>query len=434
MDDNRNFGVMVSTEFSKRSEDIKKAIKIGLIYMHIILSDPETGLVPAEKHTGITPELKSFINKNKIHSKPTKLYYMDKMLFEAYKLQKIANDYISNKNTRERKVAELIESNLDMLSREIKDLNLPEDENKYKGNVTQKFSNIDNLKLATLIETLSRKEITKKVNGLKISVTGSNADLKKGIIPVTFYVDTNQPLAVFINLCYIYDKGGKCTAEFENDFRREIFNSAINEPPEMDVLKSIIKSAMEQDEDIKNIFTGKPRKNKHKYELKLKIYLKGIKPLIWRRILISSDITLHDLHLIIQAAFGWENYHLYQFTFENTNYSVLDDFEDSGTVDSRKIKVKDLYLREGDTIDYVYDLGDEWHHVIKIEKISDLSSNVSLPACMAGKRNCPPEDSGGPYALLENKGNGPTDNYDPEWFDLEIANRRVMNYKAMDIW
>jgi len=42
----------------------------------------------------------------------------------------------------------------------------------------------------------------------------------------------------------------------------------------------------------------------------LKITLREIEPPIWRRVLVLSDITFYKLHKTIQAAFGWQDYHL----------------------------------------------------------------------------------------------------------------------------
>ncbi|MEK6874196.1 MAG: plasmid pRiA4b ORF-3 family protein [Nanoarchaeota archaeon] len=44
--------------------------------------------------------------------------------------------------------------------------------------------------------------------------------------------------------------------------------------------------------------------------LQLKIVLDGITPKIWRRFLVKDNISFDDLHNVIQAVMGWENYHL----------------------------------------------------------------------------------------------------------------------------
>lgn len=47
----------------------------------------------------------------------------------------------------------------------------------------------------------------------------------------------------------------------------------------------------------------------------LKVTLEEIEPPIWRRVLVPSGITFHKLHKIIQAAFGWQDHHLFDFDF-----------------------------------------------------------------------------------------------------------------------
>jgi hypothetical protein len=45
----------------------------------------------------------------------------------------------------------------------------------------------------------------------------------------------------------------------------------------------------------------------------LRIVLCGISPLIWRRVLVPSDVTLAHLHAILQILFAWSNEHLHSF-------------------------------------------------------------------------------------------------------------------------
>ncbi len=44
----------------------------------------------------------------------------------------------------------------------------------------------------------------------------------------------------------------------------------------------------------------------------LKITLLGIEPKIYRVVQIPSEITLRNLHKVIQKVMAWENCHLYQ--------------------------------------------------------------------------------------------------------------------------
>jgi len=35
---------------------------------------------------------------------------------------------------------------------------------------------------------------------------------------------------------------------------------------------------------------------------------------VWRRLLVPSHFTFDRIHEVIQEAFGWKDYHLYQFS------------------------------------------------------------------------------------------------------------------------
>lgn len=59
----------------------------------------------------------------------------------------------------------------------------------------------------------------------------------------------------------------------------------------------------------------------------LKILLKESKPPIWRRIIVPSDITLDKLHLAVQDAMGWFDFHLHQFVCGENYYGVPEDNE-----------------------------------------------------------------------------------------------------------
>ena len=131
----------------------------------------------------------------------------------------------------------------------------------------------------------------------------------------------------------------------------------------------------------------------------IQIALKGSKPKIWRRLLIPSDTSLPKLHEIIQIAMGWEGYHLHQFEKNNICYSTKSIEDDMwggvDIVDYKRIKISSLLISEKDKIKYEYDFGDSWEHDVILEKITDVTEKPKHAVCIAGKRNCPPEDCGG---------------------------------------
>ena len=48
--------------------------------------------------------------------------------------------------------------------------------------------------------------------------------------------------------------------------------------------------------------------------LRMKIVLVDTEPPIWRRVEVPAVTTLRQLHAVIQAAMGWDDDHLYQFS------------------------------------------------------------------------------------------------------------------------
>jgi len=54
----------------------------------------------------------------------------------------------------------------------------------------------------------------------------------------------------------------------------------------------------------------------------LRVVLRGVSPLIWRRLLVRSDSTIADLHATLQIALGWSDEHLNRFISHGREYGV----------------------------------------------------------------------------------------------------------------
>ena len=126
----------------------------------------------------------------------------------------------------------------------------------------------------------------------------------------------------------------------------------------------------------------------------LKISLRGIRPPIWRRVLVTGDTTLSTLHRIIQLTMEWEGHHLHEFTVAGARYSDKACRLD-GAADESRVSLGDLGLQEKSRLTYCYDFGDDWGHTIVVEKILPVEKGRAYPACTGGKRSAPPEDCGG---------------------------------------
>ena len=60
----------------------------------------------------------------------------------------------------------------------------------------------------------------------------------------------------------------------------------------------------------------------------LKVTLRGVRPPIWRRLMILGSMTLAGLHEAIQAAMGWEGSHLHTFEIGGRYYGDPDSVDD----------------------------------------------------------------------------------------------------------
>lgn len=175
------------------------------------------------------------------------------------------------------------------------------------------------------------------------------------------------------------------------------------------------------------------------------------KPKIWRRLLITSDTKLSDLHLIIRISAGWTDYHMHQFIKDYKLYASNDPICPDGCIDYENITVKDLLKEEKDKMIYLYDFGDNWEHIVLLEKILPFDNNTFYPVCIKGKKNFPPDNCGGIccfyrlleaikdptnpesaewFELLERVGDR---NYDPDHFDMNKINAKLKKYLAPGI-
>lgn len=175
--------------------------------------------------------------------------------------------------------------------------------------------------------------------------------------------------------------------------------------------------------------------------LQLKITLKGIKPPIWRRVLVSEQMTLLDLHQVIQAVFLWDDYHLHEFKIRNVLYGDPQDSElmDYVKEDEFLYQLSDFNFNKGSQFTYLYDFGDSWLHAVLVEKVLPFDKKTRLPQFIDGKRATPPEDVGGEfgYSNLIEAMNDPNHDAHREllmWsggdFDPESLDKNLVNYRC----
>ncbi|MCZ2152050.1 MAG: plasmid pRiA4b ORF-3 family protein [Bryobacterales bacterium] len=173
----------------------------------------------------------------------------------------------------------------------------------------------------------------------------------------------------------------------------------------------------------------------------LRILLSRIDPPVWRRVQVWEDISLLALHKVFQRLFNWKDYHLHSFTFGKLVYELPDpeDHHFGRTPrDETGVVLNKVVGGVGTEFLYTYDFGDCWDHIVLVEGLLMPEEGAEYPRCVAGARNGPPEDAGGPFGYanylqaLANRRHpehkeklewrGP---FDPEEFSLHAINRAL---------
>jgi hypothetical protein len=173
--------------------------------------------------------------------------------------------------------------------------------------------------------------------------------------------------------------------------------------------------------------------------------LLNIEPEIWRQLVVPWRFHLGQLHHVIQAAFGWWDCHLHEFSIGGLRYGDPEqlgepEFEDNArSFDETEVRLLDFSRIQDLAFLYLYDFGDHWQHRVIFERFIALDPAPRTASCSAGARARPPEDVGGVdgYARFLGIIADPTDpehretltwcggRFDPDAFHLERTNRDV---------
>ena len=143
---------------------------------------------------------------------------------------------------------------------------------------------------------------------------------------------------------------------------------------------------------------------------------------------------------------GWEDSHLYTFKIAGEKYADIDLMEGEWDgQDAADTWLSQVITHKDQMFVYRYDLGDDWQHEIRVEKISGAEAGQVVPICLEGSRACPPEDAGGPWGyadylqaladpeneqheeMLQWRGA-----FDPEEFDLKAINRELRRFHGTE--
>ncbi len=143
--------------------------------------------------------------------------------------------------------------------------------------------------------------------------------------------------------------------------------------------------------------------------LTVRVDVDDVSPKVWRRLVLRGDLTLAQMHGILQAAFGWLDSHLHRFwpgprrqlwrgPYFLTDYDVEEG--DEGTLEA-DVRLDQVLREAGDRLFYTYDFGDGWTHTLRLESVEALDQDAPPAVCTRARNAGPLEDSGGPHGYNE---------------------------------
>ena len=124
---------------------------------------------------------------------------------------------------------------------------------------------------------------------------------------------------------------------------------------------------------------------------------------------------------------------------------IDDEFDDDFSLeleDEKQYRLSDLLKWEKDSLIYEYDFGDDWRHIVTLEKILPFDPSSEVAKCLKGKMSCPPEDCGGIWGyenlleIIKDPAHAEHEemlewldgDFDPEHFDLTETNETLSRH------
>lgn len=191
-----------------------------------------------------------------------------------------------------------------------------------------------------------------------------------------------------------------------------------------------------------------PRANVKKYTLCVSI--RNIKPSIYRKFNVPSNMTLRHLSELLVELMGWDGTHLNQFRKGDSYYApayqreneLPDLFGAARNYNQEDYTISDILKEKGKDIEWEYDFGDSWYHDVRLSSVGEYKKDEPLVSFVKGEHECPPEDCGGIWgygellAIYDKKKArkrltdedkerlewySMDEDFDPEYFDTEFA-------------
>ena len=124
-------------------------------------------------------------------------------------------------------------------------------------------------------------------------------------------------------------------------------------------------------------------------------------PLIWRRLLVPGELTLRELHQVLQVCMSWSGEFNHQFYIGKIFYSASASSTAGMRFHEANHILADLEEAMKWCCTYIYDAGAGWEHEIVLEDALPPAARRSSPRVVDGEWAVPPESIDGVHSYSE---------------------------------
>ena len=126
--------------------------------------------------------------------------------------------------------------------------------------------------------------------------------------------------------------------------------------------------------------------------LTIRVVLLKVSPLVARLISVPDDLSLEELHDVLQLVLGWSGQAFYNFRIHGQEIGRRRHL--------RARLLREFQLRRREKLLYTYDFLDLWEWEIRVLDIEPGRAEAWRPRCLAGRAATPPEECGGPRGYM----------------------------------
>lgn len=148
--------------------------------------------------------------------------------------------------------------------------------------------------------------------------------------------------------------------------------------------------------------------------LTFRIVLLKVSPLVARLLSVPDDLSLEELHEVLQLTFGWRCEPFYSFRIHSQEISRRRHL--------RARLLREFQLRRREKFLYTYDFLDLWEWEVRLLDIEPGSERDWRPRCLAGRAATPPEACGGPRGYMQILDRH---KYDPPFAEQEVVEKAL---------